>query len=72
MLNVILDYIFEYIFLDYMFITDILVILYLRDPRLLRLFRLFFCFFFNLMRAEQCCLYHNGTYNVHETPFYLL
>lgn len=45
MLNVILDYIFEYIFLDYIFITDILVILYLRDPQLLRLFRLFFCFF---------------------------
>ena len=70
MLNVILDYIFEYIFLDYIFITDILVILYLRVSRLLRLFGLLF--FFNLMRAEQCCLYHNGTYNVHETPFYLL
>lgn len=71
MLNVILDYIFEYIFLDYMFITDILVILYLRDRGYYACFVCFFVFF-NLMRAEQCCLYHNGTYNVHETPFYLL
>lgn len=44
MLNVILDYIFEYIFLDYIFITDILVILYLRVPQLLRLFGLLLFF----------------------------
>ena len=57
---------FNYMFIHYIFIKDhISMILYLS---ILGYCTCFVCFI-DLLRAEQWCLYHNGTDNANETTF---
>ena len=66
---VFIDYISDCIFINFVFIIEqIFVISYIS------IWWLYICFicFIDILKAEWCCLYHNGTDKAHETMFSLL